>query len=185
MKTSLVKDMSQWKNRFDVLEDSEINNQSNSPLNSTSDSTSEIMSSNTSPSMVFFLFDSPYQFPTRIYIRSAQLKFSLQVQIILTTLDTGVRVSITALLDSGATGLFLDKKFIEYQNFNTRKLPRAIPCYNVDGTLNQGGSIKEEIDVAMSFQEHSEKVAFSECDLGDKTAIIGHIWPFHHNPEID
>ena len=177
--------MSQWKNRFDVLEDFESINQNNSPLNLTSETTSEIMSSET-PSSIFPSFlDSPSQFPIKIYIRSAQLKFSLQVQIILKTLDTGVRVSITALLDSGATGLFLNKKFIEYQNFNTRKLPRAIPCYNVDGTLNQGGSIKEEIDMAMFFQEHSEKATFAVCDLGDKTAIIGHTWLFQHNPEID
>jgi hypothetical protein len=101
--------MSQWKNRYDVLE----NFQYNSPLNSTSNGASEIMSSEIVPSMASSFCDSPYQFPTKIYIRSAQLKFSLQVQIILTTLDTGVRVSITALLDSGATGLFLNKNFIE------------------------------------------------------------------------
>jgi hypothetical protein len=177
--------MSQWKNRFDVLKDCQSNNQVNSPLNLTSESSSEIMSSEALPLMVPSFLDSPYQFPSKIYIRNAQLKFSLQVQIILTTLDTGVRVSITALLDSGATGLFLNKRFIEYQNFNVRKLPRAIPCYNVDGTLNQGGSIKEEIDMAMTFQEHSEKATFAVCDLGDKTAIIGHTWLFQHNPEID
>ena len=181
MKTSLVKDMSQWKNRYDVLEKF----QSNSPIKSTSNGASEIMSSEILPPMVPSFHNSPYQFPTKIYIRSAQLKFSLQVQIILTTLDTGVRVSITALLDSGATGLFLNKNFVEYQNFNTKKLSRAIPCYNVDGTLNQGGSIKEEIDMAMIFQEHSEKATFAVCDLGDKTAIIGHTWLFQHNPEID
>ncbi|PFH45415.1 hypothetical protein AMATHDRAFT_100395, partial [Amanita thiersii Skay4041] len=58
-------------------------------------------------------------------------------------LDTGMRLSATALLDSGATGLFLDKKYVEHHNLNTKKLPRAIPVYNVDGTLNQGGSIQE------------------------------------------
>lgn len=177
--------MSQWKNRYDILKDCQLNNQSSSSLNLTSASTSKIMSSETPSSMAPSFLDSPYQFPTKIYIRNAQLKFSLQIQIIITTLDTGKRVSITALLDSGATGLFINKKFIEYQNFNVRKLSRAIPCYNVDGTLNQGGSIKEEIDMAMTFQEHSEKATFAVCDLGDKTAIIGHTWLFQHNPEID
>ena len=56
-----------------------------------------------------------------------------------------MRVSITALLDSGATEPFLNQKFIEYQKFNTRKLPRAIPCYNVDGTLNKEGLSKKKI----------------------------------------
>jgi hypothetical protein len=51
--------------------------------------------------------------------------------------------------------------------------------------LNQGGSINEEIDLAMTFQEHLERATFAVCDLGDKTAVIGHTWLFQHNPEID
>ena len=83
------------------------------------------------------------------------------------------------------TGLFLSTSFVEKNNLNTRKLPRAIPVYNVDGTLNQGGSIKEEVEVIMTFQGHTEKAVFAVCDLGEKDAIIGHTWLFSHNPEID
>ena len=57
--------------------------------------------------------------------------------------------------------------------------------YNVDGILNQEGSISEEIDLLMVYQNHSEKATFAVCDLGDKAAIIGHTWLFRHNPEID
>ncbi|TDL13535.1 hypothetical protein BD410DRAFT_735231, partial [Rickenella mellea] len=94
------------------------------------------------------------------------MKFSTQLNVQLKTLDTGVRISLTALLDSGATGLFLDSKFVKERNLNTRKLPRAIPVYNVDGTLNQGGSIQEEVDMIIQFNNHTEKATFAVCDLG-------------------
>jgi hypothetical protein len=57
--------------------------------------------------------------------------------------------------------------------------------YNVDGTLNQGGSIQEEVDLIMHFKDHSERVSFAVCDLGDKVAIVGHTWLYNHNPEIN
>ena len=124
-------------------------------------------------------------FPERIYIRSTNTRFSTQVKVILKTLDTGNRISITVLPYSGAIGLFLNKKFVEHHDINTNKLPRAVPVYNVDGTLNQGGSIKEEVNLNMMFKEHSENTTFAVCDLGDKDAIIGHTWLYHHNPEIN
>ena len=176
MKAPLVNGMSQWKNnKFHVLE----NESDNLPLSSEEDSNfkQETMPSNDSTSL-----DLPSE---RIYIRTVGLKTSTQLSVILRTLDTGVRLPVTALLDSGATGLFLDTSFVRYHNLNTKKLPRAIPVYNVDGTLNKGGSISEEVELVMMFNNHSEKARFAVCDLGDKSAIIGHTWLSLHNPEIN
>ena len=74
--------------------------------------------------------------PEKIYLRSMQVKVSTQVQVQLETLDTRSKLGVTALLDSGATALFLDTRFVRGTNLNTRRLARAIPVYNVDGTLN-------------------------------------------------
>lgn len=169
--------MSQWNNRFHVLEDlePEPSNKIPTPKKQSSD---EIKTMSEDPSSFSSL-------PERIYIRTAKMKFSTQLNVQLKTLDTGVRISLTALLDSGATGLFLDSKFVKENNLNTRRLPRAIPVYNVDGTLNQGGSIQEEVDMVIQFNNHTEKATFAVCELGDKAAIIGHTWLFQHNPEID
>lgn len=169
--------MSQWKNRFSVLDD-HINKLS--PNSQISDTKPEIMSSKSAP------LSSPSEsLPDKIYIRSTRVKTSTQLPVTLKTLDTGVRLPVTALLDSGATGLFLDSKFVEHHNLNTRKLPRATPVYNVDGTLNKGGSIQEEVDLVLMFNNHSEKATFAICDLGDKPAIIGHTWLSLHNPEVN
>src|SRR5688572_29398622 len=127
---------------------------------------------------------STFELPSRIYIRTAKVKTSTHLSVLLKTVDTGLRLSVNALLDSGATGLFLDSKFVKHHNLNTRKLPRAIPVYNVDGTLNKSGSIQEEVDLVLVFDNHSEKATFAVCDLGDKSAIIGHTWLSLHNPEV-
>jgi len=123
--------------------------------------------------------------PEKVYIRSDRIKFSTHIQVQVKALDTGAQHDLHALLDSGATGLFLSTSFVKMNNLNTRQLERAIPVYNVDGTLNQGGSIREEVDLVMLYQGHTGKATFAICDLGDKEAIIGHTWLYSHNPEID
>jgi len=57
--------------------------------------------------------------------------------------------------------------------------------YNVDGTLNQGGSITHEVTLMMTHKGHKEKVVFEVCDLGKSTVIIGYTWLQKHNPMID
>ena len=123
--------------------------------------------------------------PERIYVLGTASKTSTQLNIVLRSLDVGITYSVAALLDCGATGLFLDTKFVQHHGITTRKLPRAIPVYNVDGTLNKNGSITEEVDLTMVVDNHTEQVSFAVTDLGDKSCIIGHTWLYHHNPEID
>ena len=82
--------MSQGNNRYSVLEFFESNQLSNLQA---ADTVSETMSSETlNPS-------SNPSFPEKIYVRSTNSRFSTQVKVILKTLDTGNRISITALLD--------------------------------------------------------------------------------------
>jgi hypothetical protein len=81
--------------------------------------------------------------------------------------------------------MFINKMFIHRNGLKTRVLEQPIRVYNVDGTLNQGGSITEEITLMMSYRGHREKVVFEVCDLGKTLVIIGHPWLRRHNPEID
>ena len=81
---------------------------------------------------------------------SSNKENSVLVNIGLKTLDTHNSINIDSLLDCGASGLFIDKQFIELNDITTRKLPRPIPIYNVDGTLNEGGTIKEAVDLIVS-----------------------------------
>ena len=100
-------------------------------------------------------------------------------------MDTHNIVAIKALLDSGATGLFIDQQFVHNNGLKTRILPVPIKVYNIDGSLNQGGLITEEVMLMMSHQGHTEKAIFEVCDLEKAVLIIGHLWLQKHNPEIN
>ena len=53
-------------------------------------------------------------------------------------LDTHEGVTVKALLNSGATGMFMDKKIAARHGFKLQKLERPITVRNVDGTNNSG-----------------------------------------------
>ena len=65
------------------------------------------------------------------------------------------------------------------------KADKLIRMYNVDGTVNQGGSITHETTMMMSHKGHCEKAVFKVCDLGKSNIIIGFTWLKKHNPEIN
>ena len=58
-------------------------------------------------------------------------------------------ISTSALLDSGATGMFVNHAFIQKHKLETCPLPNPVPVHNVDGTLNENGSITEEVEVLL------------------------------------
>src|SRR6202453_3216255 len=110
---------------------------------------------------------------------------SVLVNIALETLNTHNSINIDSLLDCGASGLFIDKQFVELNNITTRKLPRPIPIHNIDGTLNEGGTIKEAVDLIVSHDNHKECATFWVCGLGADRVILGLPWLHLHNPIIN
>jgi len=89
------------------------------------------------------------------------------------------------LLDSGAMGLFIDHAWLHQKKISTRKLEHPIEVYNIDRSVNRGGSITEEVTLILSYQGHKERAVFEVCDLGKSNLIIGYTWLHKHNPEID
>ena len=107
------------------------------------------------------------------------------VKVGLKSVDMHQMVDVDALLDSGATGVFMDRKFAEHNGITMWKLDKWIHMYNVDGILNQGGSITHETTMMMLHKGHHEKAVFKVCDLGKSNIIISFTWLKKHNPEID
>ena len=89
------------------------------------------------------------------------------------------------LVDTGATGDFIDQDFVTREKLPTRKLSQPIPVYNVDGTLNEARSIREVVDVIMTYEQHSEHILLAVTRLGKQSMILGFTWLDKHNPEID
>ena len=71
-------------------------------------------------------------------------------------IDTHKGVSVKALLDSGATGLFISKKLAERQSFRLERLAKLINVRNVNGSDNKGGSITHQVEVNLYYRGHIE-----------------------------
>ena len=100
-------------------------------------------------------------------------------------IDTYKEVTVKALLDSGATGLFMSKRCAQRGVFRLIKLDKPIQVRNIDGTENSGGAITHEVKVNIYFKGHVERVWMDICDLEKTEVILGMPWLQTYNPEID
>jgi len=100
-------------------------------------------------------------------------------------LESHKGVAVKALLDSGATGLFMDTIFAKEKGFKMEKMKNPLLVKNVDGTVNVGGAITHQVECNMFFKGHIERVRMDICNLGKTEVILGMPWLAAHNPEID
>jgi len=99
--------------------------------------------------------------------------------------DTSELHSIKALLDSGATGSFIDRDFICSKGINTRTLSHNILVFNVDGSSNEAGQISKVVDILFLYKTHSERMLLAVSELGKQSLILGYNWLKDYNPKID
>jgi len=107
------------------------------------------------------------------------------MQIEVEKIDTHEGISVKALLDSGATELFISKKYAEKGDFKLIKLEKPILVKNVDGTGNSRGVLLYEVKVNVYFKGHVERVKMDVCNLEKIEVILGIPWLQTYNPEID
>jgi len=118
-------------------------------------------------------------------IHSAKIEKEIMLKVGLRTIDSHEVQEVDALLDSGATGLFIDHAWLCQKKITTRKLEHPIEVYNIDRSVNRGGSITEEVTLILSYQGHKERTVFKVCDLGKSNLIIGYTWLHKHNLEVN
>jgi len=110
---------------------------------------------------------------------------SLLLPVEIRTTDTSELHSVKALLDSGATGSFIDRDFVRLKKMNTRTLSWNILVFNVDGSPNEAGQITEVVDVVLHYKTHSERMLLAVSGLGKQSLILGYDWLKDHNPKVD
>ena len=88
-------------------------------------------------------------------------------------LDIHEGVIVKALLDSGATGMFMDKRTAARHGFTLQKLERPTIVRNVDGTNNSRGAIIHQIEANVYYKGHVERMRMDVCDLGKTEVILG------------
>jgi len=82
-------------------------------------------------------------------------------------------ITVKALLDSGATVMFKDKRMAARHGFKLQKLERPIIVRNMDGTNNSRGAITYQMEVNVYYKGHVERMRMDVCDLGKTEIILG------------
>jgi len=100
-------------------------------------------------------------------------------------LESHEGVAVKALLDSRATGLFMDMTFAREKGFKMERMKNPLLVKNMDGMVNVEGAITHQVKCNMFFKGHVERVRMDVCNLGKTEVILEMPWLAAHNPEID
>src|SRR3981189_234041 len=92
--------------------------------------------------------------PKRFVIATTPSDNSLNIDVEIEMTDTAMKRNTSALVDCGATGLFVDTEYVRLNNISTRRLTTPIPVYNIDGTANEAGAITEIAEVIRRNKGH-------------------------------
>ena len=100
--------------------------------------------------------------------------------------DNGEGIEIVeGLLDSGASGKFIDQDFAQDIHAVKKDLDKPIQVYNVDGTLNKQGTITQYVELELEIHERKRKHQLLMTGLGNQQIILGFTWLKEMNPLID
>src|SRR5258708_14340056 len=89
--------------------------------------------------------------PPTISVLSKNSPHSLNIQVELTSLTSLTSVSMSMLLDSGATDMFINQSFMQKHQLETTLLPQPLLVAHVNGSPNENGSVTEEVHITLCF----------------------------------
>src|SRR6202023_286163 len=92
---------------------------------------------------------------------------------------------IKVLIDSGAGGTFIDKKFALQNRLALTPLNRKINAYNADGTKNSAGSIEHCVWLKVQIGKTKVHTRFLVTGLGEDRIILGLPWLKEINLKVD
>ena len=89
------------------------------------------------------------------------------------------------MLDSGATGLFVNRKYAAKRNLQMFPLYDQLPLYNINGTPNKAGTITHFYQARLVTEDYDQEWDFLVTDLGSEDLILGLLWLQAVNPKVD
>jgi len=67
-------------------------------------------------------------------------------------------ITVKVLLDSGATGMFMDRKIAAKYRFRLQKLERLVVVRNIDGINNSTEAIIYQVEANVYYKNHIERI---------------------------
>src|SRR6266508_3471682 len=97
----------------------------------------------------------------------------------------GRKVETISLVDSEATGIFINRVFAKEHNLQICNLWKEVVVMNVDGTKNQDSSIREYVTANLEVKGRQKDTQFLVTALGMQKVILGYPWLVEANPKIN
>jgi predicted aspartyl protease len=95
------------------------------------------------------------------------------------------RASVAAMVDCGATALFISERFVKRNKVCTHPLAQKIALCNIDGSRNRAGNVALMAHLRLQIGDVEEWCDFLVTDLGPEDVVLGLPWLRSVNPEID
>jgi Retroviral aspartyl protease len=95
------------------------------------------------------------------------------------------RAEAATLVDSGATENFMNLNYVKWLSLPIKRLDHPRQVYNVDGTLNRGGSLEFFTDMQVQIGMNHTNMRFFLTNLGDHKLILGYPWFAAVQPKIN
>jgi len=99
--------------------------------------------------------------------------------------NTDRRFETNALIDSGAGGTFIDKKFTQQNRIALILIEKPIQAFNMDGMKNNTGTIEHCAWLKIQIGKKKISTRFLATGLGKEKIILGLSWLKQYNPKID
>jgi len=94
-------------------------------------------------------------------------------------------VVVKVLLDSRATGLFMNTKFIKEKEFKLERLKNPLLVRNIDEIVNIGRAITYQVKCNMFFKGYIERAQMDIYNLEKTKVILGMLWLTAYNAKIN
>jgi hypothetical protein len=85
-------------------------------------------------------------------------------------------IDMFALVDSGATGSFIDRDLVQKRKIPMLHLPRPLRAQNIDGTHNSGGVIWHKVSIFVRISDAEERRECLVLNCGKENMILGLPW---------
>ena len=80
------------------------------------------------------------------------------------------------MIDSGATGIFINESTVNEHQLHRRKLKGPIRISNIDGSANSAGLLTHFVRMNITVGAHTSSIDMLVTNLGPKPLILGLPW---------